>query len=62
MTTITMTNKTAWEKETETPKLSLKEKFARYMKENSVLITCGLMTLNGNSNAYRTCAMLTEER
>lgn len=34
MTAITMTNKAALKMGTETPKLSLKEKFTKYMKDN----------------------------
>ncbi len=60
MTAITMTNKAVLEKGT--AKLSLKEQFARYIKENSAMIICGLMTLNGNSDACKTYAMLTKER
>ena len=62
MTATTMTNKAVLEKGTKAGRLSLRERFARYIEENGVQIACGLMALNGDSNAYRTYAMLTEER
>jgi len=62
MTAMTMTNKTVLDKGTKTSRLSLRERFARYMEENGVQIACGLLALNGDLNAYRTYAMLTEER
>ena len=62
MTAMTMTNKAVMEKGTKAVRLSLRERFARYIEENGVQIACGLMALNGDSNAYRTYAMLTEKR
>lgn len=62
MAAITMTNKAVSNPRTETRRLSLKERFVKYMEENGVQIACGLLALNGDSNAYRTYAMLMEER
>lgn len=62
MTTMTMTNKAVLEQRTETRRLSLRERFAKYMEENGVQIACGLLALNGDFNAYKTYAMLTEKR
>ena len=62
MTAMTMTNKAAMKKETATGKLSLRERFSKYMEEYGIQIACGLLALNGDCNAYRTYAYMTRER
>lgn len=61
-TAMTMTNRVAMKQQVKEGKLSLKERFSRYMDEYGIQITCGLMALNGDCNAYRTYTDLTRAR
>ena len=53
MTALTMTNKAVTNHGMRTGKLSLKERFIKYMEENGAQIVCGFLALNGNFHACR---------
>ncbi|MDE7313010.1 MAG: hypothetical protein K2N87_15535 [Eubacterium sp.] len=62
MTAMTMTNKAAYKKDSDYRRLSLMERCRRYFEENGAQIACGLLVLNGSSNAYKMYAELTGRR
>lgn len=62
MTTMTMTNKATMKQEAKTGGCSLKERFKKYMEAYGAQITCGMMALQGDCNAYRTYAEMTRTR
>ena len=58
MNAVTM-NKTGYKTFTESGRgMSLMERFQNYVAENSAVIVSGLMSLNGNGNAYAVYRML----
>lgn len=62
MTTAVMRNKTVYSTKTGKHKMSLKERFVNYMRENGAEIACGMIAMNGDSHAYRLYELLKNER
>lgn len=62
MASMTMTNTAVYKKDSEHRRLSLMERFKKYMEENGAEIACGFLALNGGSNAYKLYTQLKNAR
>ena len=62
MTAMTMTNTAAYKKDSDHRRLSLMERFKKYMEENGAEIACALMALNGDTNSYKLYMQLKNAR
>ena len=62
MTTMTMQHKAAVNKGAEKNRCSLRDRFYNYFEENGAQIVCGMLALNGRSDAYKLYAQLTAKR